>query len=304
MQKVKNYINSEKDSNLLENFQKQLKDINFSSLVDNLNTSHDILCKYTSLLLDAKDELLSCTSCKGLKTCPNRLKGYRYTPEKTNDSITFSYIPCKYQQSYLNENEYQNNMTVFHLSNNLKNAKMKDIYTDDKNRVEIIKYLINYRKNYQKNTFNKGIYLYGNFGSGKTYLISALFNELAKDNVKCAIIYFPEFLRVLKSSFSNPESDYEQIFNYAKTIPLLLLDDIGAENITPFARDEILGSILQYRMENNLTTFFTSNLSLEELELHLSDTQGKIDKLKARRIIERIKFLADEKKLIGINRRN
>ena len=57
-------------------------------------------------------------------------------------------------------------------------------------------------------------------------------------------------------------------------------------------------------MDNELPTFFTSNLSLEELETHLSNTNDKIDKVKARRIIERIKFLTNEIELVGKNRRN
>ena len=53
--------------------------------------------------------------------------------------------------------------------------------------------------NYKKNKVSKGLYLSGNFGSGKTYLISALFNELAKEGVKSAIVFWPEFLRDLKA---------------------------------------------------------------------------------------------------------
>jgi len=81
------------------------------------------------------------------------------------------------------------------------------------------------------------------------------------------------------------------------------LDDLGAENVTPWARDEILGTILQYRMDNNLTTFFTSNLTIEELEEHLSGKKGELDKVKARRIIERIKQLTTDLELISVNRR-
>ncbi len=84
---------------------------------------------------------------------------------------------------------------------------------------------------------------------------------------------------------------------------MLLIDDIGAENSTPWARDEILGPILQYRMEQNLTTFFTSNLSLKDLEIHLSITSSGVDKVKSRRIIERIKYLSNEKKLVSENKR-
>jgi len=47
----------------------------------------------------------------------------------------------------------------------------------------------------------KGLYLTGSFGSGKTYLITALFNEMAKKGIKSALIYYPELLRSLKASF-------------------------------------------------------------------------------------------------------
>ena len=57
-------------------------------------------------------------------------------------------------------------------------------------------------------------------------------------------------------------------------------------------------------MQENLPTFFTSNLNLKELEEHLSITNNSSDKVKARRIIERIKYLTDEMVLISVNRRN
>ena len=62
--------------------------------------------------------------------------------------------------------------------------------------------------------------------------------------------------------------------------------------------------ILQSRMNKKLTTFFTSNLTIEELERNLSITKGSEDAVKAKRIIERIKQLTDDLELISINRRN
>ena len=141
----------------------------------------------------------------------------------------------------------------------------------------------------------------GSFGSGKTYLVAALLNEMARKKVCCALVYYPEFLRSLKSSF---QTDYNERFNFIKTSPILLLDDIGAENESNWSRDEVLGQILQYRMQNHLPTFFTSNLTLEELETALSITSSGVDKVKARRIIERIKQLTIPMELIGKNRRS
>ena len=85
------------------------------------------------------------------------------------------------------------------------------------------------------------------------------------------------------------------------TSDILLIDDIGAENNSAWARDEVLGTILQYRMDNDLSTFFTSNFTIEELESVLSETSKGTDEIKARRIIERIKYLTIEEKLITKN---
>ena len=104
-----------------------------------------------------------------------------------------------------------------------------------------------------------------------------------------------------KSSFN---TNYEERFDYIKKSPLLLLDDIGAENVTPWSRDEILSPILQYRMDENLPTFFTSNLTLDELEKNLATTSNGVDSLKARRIVERIKQLTITESLISKNRRD
>ena len=57
-------------------------------------------------------------------------------------------------------------------------------------------------------------------------------------------------------------------------------------------------------MNNHLTTFFTSNLTIEELEYHLSLSKSSLDKVKARRIIERIKQLTEDIELITDNKRN
>ena len=96
----------------------------------------------------------------------------------------------------------------------------------------------------------------------------------------------------------------EDKMRYLQNVDILLLDDIGAENVTAWGRDEILGTILQYRMNNKLTTFFTSNYTIQELEDHLSMTKNGEDKVKAKRIIERIKQLTEDIELISVNRRN
>ena len=179
---------------------------------------------------------------------------------------------------------------------------MKDINTLDKNRFPVIKWIKSFIEKNTAGEYCKGLYLNGNFGCGKTYLLSAMLNELAKKGKRVAIVYYPEFLRSLKASFGDNE-EYEQKFNTIKKAELLLLDDIGAETVTEWGRDEVLGTILQYRMEEKLPTFFTSNLTIDELADHLSITRKEVDVVKARRIIERIKQLTDDITMISVNLR-
>jgi len=252
-------------------------------------------------LEDAYIESCNCKKCRGLSSCKNKVKGYYYYPIKENQILNFSYVACEKLKEKEQKEKYKENIEFYEMPKDLLEASLKNVYKDDKARLPIIKYFGEFMETYTEKNPPKGIYLTGSFGSGKTYLIAALFNEMAKKNYKSAMVYYPEFLRSLKSSF---QTDYTDKFNYIKKSPLLLLDDIGAENCSSWSRDEVLGPILQYRMENHLSTFFTSNLTLKELELALSITNSAPDRVKARRIIERIKQLTINLELVSKNRRN
>ena len=52
-------------------------------------------------------------------------------------------------------------------------------------------------------------------------------------------------------------------------------------------------------MDNNLTTFFTSNLNMKELETHLSNSKSGVDEVKAKRIISRIEQLTNDIEMIS-----
>lgn len=301
MQKVNNLVKKSDITKLKSYYGEALSNKKFKDYVDNLDVSSDVLIKYTSSIEDAVKENNACEDCPGLKNCPNTLKGHKYTALKDGNNLNFSYILCSKLIKEENTYAYKKNITCFDLPKEISEASFSKAYRDDNKRLPIFKYFKDFMDEYLKDNKGKGLYLSGSFGSGKTYLVASLFNELAKKNVSSALVYYPELLRSLKSSFG---SDYEEKFDFIKTVPLLLLDDIGAENTTSWSRDEVLGPILQYRMEEELPTFFTSNLTLSELENALSITNSGTEKVKAKRIIERIKQLTVSLELISKNRRN
>ena len=293
------------DNKLLIKFNKALDDEEFKEFIEPLGLTYEELSKYTSILQEAKVEYHNCKNCKSILECKNKVNGYIYKPIVKDNKITFSYKKCHYKKEIDDKNEYLKNVYTFDVPEDIKFADIKDIYKNDKNRHQVIKYIGTFIKDYQKDKKQKGLYLYGNFGCGKTYLISAMLNELAKKNIQSVVIHWPEYLRILKSNFGyKDKSEFKESYERVKLVPILLIDDIGAENVTPWARDEILCSILQYRMEEHLPTFFTSNLDLEALEHHLASSTTGVSQMKARRIIERIKQMTNTEEMISKNLRN
>ena len=294
----KNMDTKNLDNELLKSYKEALKDEEFVTLIKRLKITDEVAIKYTSKLETTVKELENCKKCRSLLECKNKMEGCVCYPKVNDNRLRFDFVACKYKNKALSEELYSSN--VFEEPLIIKNARMSDIDLNDKNRAHVIKWVKNFYTNYQKNSNIKGCYLHGSFGSGKSFILASLLNELARKKVKTTIIYFPEMLRNLKESFYD---DFDVKMDLLKKTDILLIDDIGAETVTPWSRDEILGTILQYRMDSKLPTLFTSNLTIEELEGHLANTKNSIDIVKYKRIIERIKQLTEDLELISENRR-
>ena len=289
---IKDIIKKDKlNIDLEKNLDNALKDQEFQELVTKLKLKKKDLLKYTSKLENTAQELKNCQNCKGIFECHNNLEGHISYPKVIEDKIYFTYLPCNYSKKIM---EKETSLKE------LAKVTMKDIETNDRNQLKIIKWLDEFYSHFDLTKSQKGLYLHGSFGSGKTFLITALLNELEKSkNAKICIVYFPEILQTLKEDWEN----FAYQMNKYKNVDLLLIDDIGAEKVTEWGRDEILGTILQHRMNMNKITFLTSNLTIEELEQHLSLANNGVDKVKSRRIIERIKQLTIDMTLVSENRR-
>ena len=171
-----------------------------------------------------------------------------------------------------------------------------DVLLDDANRIKAYQAVASFISDYPN---QKGVYLYGQFGVGKSYMMAAMANELAGKGISTTLIHYPSFI-----SESSGFDELKTKANEVKKVDVLVLDDIGAESNNDWIRDNILQVILQYRMQENLATFFTSNLTMVELEQHLAMTKKGDETWPAKRVMERVHKLSDEYLLAGENRRN
>lgn len=244
----------------------------------------------------------NCEQCSSFEQCKNLVKGYTPSLVIQGKTIDCTYNECAKKIAYEERKRHESLVKSMYIPKEVLRAELDNIALDDKSRLQVVSYAHDFVEQYSNGKQMKGLYLHGPFGVGKTYVISAIANELAAKNIPSMIVYVPEFMRELKGSIHD-QSLNEKV-DAVKNVRVLMLDDIGAESMSSWMRDDILGAILQYRMLENLPTFFTSNFDLDGLQHHLTYSQrGEMEEVKALRIMERIKYLATPMELEGKNRR-
>ena len=218
--------------------------------------------------------------------------------------IDVSYVPTK---AYYDNKEKQQQRSLLDnrmMSADVREATLTEYYANTESRKQLLAEVISFIDEYKKNPHRaQGLYISGEFGVGKTYLLGALANALVKLNKSVTMIHYPTFTTEIKSTFA--DNSTQQVLTDVKSVDILIIDDIGAEANTVWVRDEVLTTILEYRMKESLPTFFSSNFNLKEIESHLAHSRdGGNETIKAKRIMERIRFLAKEVSLTGENLRH
>ncbi len=106
----------------------------------------------------------------------------------------------------------------------------------------------------------------GSSGSGKTHLAAAIVNERIKNGHPALYITAPDLLDHLRSSFS-PDSEvpYDEFFDRVRNAPLLVLDDLGAQSGTPFAKEK-LDQLLTSRFNAELPTVIVAITPVEQMD--------------------------------------
>lgn len=217
--------------------------------------------------------------------------------------IDVVYTPTAETLKREKEKELRGRIHSINISKDVRSATMeKFLKTQD--RLEVLDLAFDFIEEYAErpNQHHPGLYLYGPFGVGKTYLLGAIAYELSLRNHLTTLMHYPTFAQEMKAAIA--DHSFPEKLDIIKKAEVLMLDDIGAEINSTWVRDEVLGVILQYRMQENLATFFSSNLSFKELEEHFRiSNRGEDEPIKAKRLMERIRYLTKETRMTGKNRR-
>ena len=100
--------------------------------------------------------------------------------------------------------------------------------------------------------------LTGVYGCGKTHLASATANARAANGQPALFVVVPDLLDHLRATFG-PTSHvrFDQRFDEVRTAPLLVLDDLGTESASPWAKEKLY-QLFNYRYNARLPTIITT----------------------------------------------
>lgn len=220
----------------------------------------------------------------------------RLTP---NRNVEVDAVESTYAKSLKQEKQAIDRLSLYYLPEVMKTASFQDWTLEEVMNSEALRKAKQFQTDFCEGKAAKGVYLSGSFGVGKTHLLAAIASSVTRSGYTVALCFWPEVVSYLKTHFDESYAYMQKL----KDVDLLLIDDIGSESITNFTRDDIFLPLMQHRMNFQKATCFSSNLTQEQLLTHFSLTANGEDKIRAKRIVERISSQAEEVLMKGQNRR-
>lgn len=242
----------------------------------------------------------------------DRINSYSDQELRDNPKLG-SYIDLSYEDGLLIEEftyvdisqkanddlKYRENYVIFPLHESLKDAEFSKLNLDGITKLyhaaleDAVKFI---------KSDDLGLYFYGNLGVGKSFLSACITNQFAKEGKSVAFVSPSDLFNHIRSNFGSFEHD--PTLDRLKRVDVLVIDDLGAEPISTWGRDDVLLPLLNARMENYRKTIFTSNYPPEMLvDVYAVDNRGIKDGIRSQRFVDRVLSIAKPLEISGVNRR-
>lgn len=127
-------------------------------------------------------------------------------------------------------------------------------------QMEMAKQYVQHWEEFQKTA--SGLLLWGNVGTGKSFIAGCIANALLDKGVPVIMTNFARLLNKLTDMYAGDRNAYIDSF---KRYPLMIIDDLGVERNSEFAREQVF-SIIDSRYRSQLPMIVTTNLSLKKLK--------------------------------------
>ncbi len=238
----------------------------YDKLIENLKKKKQKFLKDNNINIDLFKPNYECKACNDTG----------YIQDENNKSVMCHCLKQKllnlsYNKSNLsdikNENFDNFNLNLFSDEVNVKKYKIK--CSPRQNIINIKNASQNFIDNFES-LGEKNLFFCGNTGLGKTYMSNAIANEVLKKGKTVLYQTAPVLLETIIDNkfnkYKNQNSDefYKNVLN----VDLLIIDDLGTENINSMTVSELF-TIINTRILNlnnkPTKTIISTNLSIEQI---------------------------------------
>lgn len=220
-----------------------------------------------SELVEAKKAQEVCSRCPGLEACEFQ-DGYRpvVTPFVDGAGFYVSRVACKYKAIEMNRVEFERRSSQSGLPPRYRRCRFEE-FEAVRGTEAALRASQEYAERFDDDT-ERGLYLVGGVGSGKTHLAVATVQRVIDRGFKGRFLLVPDWLREIKRSFGGTSDEERSITGAFEFDGLLVVDDIGAERATDWVEEQLYLGV-NYRYTHLLPTIFTSNEGPGQLEQRL-----------------------------------
>ena len=210
--------------------------------------------------LNETDKLIYCSKCRTPRQCKI----------EHSDKIIMLPILCKCQREADEQKEadFQKRQRLIQIerlkANGLQDRNLHDYtFENDKGyNPEEIKKAHRYVTEWDRmKSENRGLLLWGNVGTGKTYIAACIANALIEQGVSVLMTNFSKILNTLSPIYNGDRNAFIDSLNQYS---LLIIDDLGVERNSDFALEQVF-SVIDSRYRYKKPLIITTNLTIDEM---------------------------------------
>lgn len=210
-----------------------------------------------------------CARCPGLQACEFQ-NGYRpvVTPFVDGAGFYVAQEACRHKVVELRRADFERRSSQSGLPPRYRRCRFDNYVPDEKTRIALMM-CQEYAERFSSDT-ERGLYLVGGVGGGKTHLAVAIVQRVIDRGFKGRFLLVPEWLREIRRAFGGTAEAQREVASAFEFDGLLVVDDIGAERATDWVEEQLYLGV-NYRYTHLLPTIFTSNDGPGELEKKLGE---------------------------------